>query len=54
MDDQGIEDAVTGAIAELNATRLKDMGRVMALLKERYAGQMDLAKAGKLVKQRLG
>jgi uncharacterized protein YqeY len=29
------------------------MGRVMALLKERYAGLMDLAKAGALVKERL-
>jgi uncharacterized protein len=54
MDDQGIQDAVTEAIAELGAKTLKDMGRVMGLLKERYAGQMDLAKAGKFVKQHLG
>jgi uncharacterized protein len=54
MDEQGIEDAVREAIAELGAKNLKDMGRVMGLLKERYAGQIDLAKAGKFVKQHFG
>jgi hypothetical protein len=54
MDEQGIEDAVREAIAELGAKKLKDMGRVMGLLKERYAGQIDLAKAGKFVKQHFG
>jgi hypothetical protein len=53
MDERGIEEAVTGAIAELQAKTLKDMGRVMSLLKNRYAGQMDLAKAGTFVKERL-
>jgi uncharacterized protein len=53
MDEQGIQEAVTAAIGELEAKTLKDMGRVMALLKERYAGLMDLAKAGALVKERL-
>ena len=32
-------------IAELGATSIKDMGKVMAALKERYAGQMDFARA---------
>jgi uncharacterized protein YqeY len=53
MDDQAIQEAVTAAIGELEAKTLKDMGRVMALLKERHAGQMDLAKAGAFVKERL-
>jgi uncharacterized protein len=53
MDDQAIREAVIAAIGELEAKTLKDMGRVMALLKERYAGLMDLAKAGALVKERL-
>src|SRR5512134_1886147 len=44
MDEQCIEDAVKEAIAELDAKSLRDMGRVMALLKQRYAGQMDPAK----------
>lgn len=53
MDERGIEEAVTAAIAELEAKTLKDMGRVMSLLKARYAGQMDLKKAGVLLKERL-
>ena len=53
MDEQCIEDAVKEAIAELDAKTPRDMGRVMALLKQRYAGQMDPAKAGKFVKQHL-
>ena len=53
MDEQCIEDAVKEAIAELDAKTLRDMGRVMTLLKQRYAGQMDPAKAGKFVKQHL-
>jgi hypothetical protein len=41
-------------VAELGATTIKDMGRVMAALKERYAGRLDFAKAGGLIKQKLG
>ena len=37
-------------ISELNAKGLKEMGRCMAALKERYAGQMDFGKASKVVK----
>lgn len=54
MDEGALEAAVAGAVAELEAKTLKDMGRVMSLLKERHPGQMDLARAGALVKQRLG
>jgi uncharacterized protein YqeY len=46
--------AIATAIAETGASNIKDMGRVMAHLKERYAGRMDFAKAGALVKQKLG
>jgi uncharacterized protein len=53
MDQRGMEEAVTAAIAELEAKTLKDMGRVMSLLKKRYAGQMDMAKAGAFIKERL-
>jgi uncharacterized protein YqeY len=45
--------AVGALIAELNAGGLKDMGRVMAALRERYAGQMDFSKASAIVKQQL-
>ncbi|MFZ1416373.1 MAG: GatB/YqeY domain-containing protein [Defluviicoccus sp.] len=54
MDDAAIEGAVAAAIDDVGGRTLKDMGRVMAALKERYAGQMDFVKASALVKQRLG
>jgi len=41
-------------VAELGATSVKDMGKVMAALKERHAGSIDMAKAGAVVKQNLG
>jgi len=46
--------AIGDIVTELGATSIKDMGKVMAALKERYAGQLDFAKAGGLVKQKLG
>jgi uncharacterized protein len=46
--------AVDAIATELGATGLKDMGRVMAALKERHAGQLDMSKASALVKARLG
>ena len=45
--------AIDAIIAETGAGSVKDMGRVMALVKERYAGQLDMAKASGLVKARL-
>ncbi len=44
---------VAAAIAELGASGPKDMGKVMAVLKERYAGQMDFAKASSTLKELL-
>ena len=41
-------------IKEIEAETLKDMGRTMAALKQRFSGQMDFAKAGALVKKLLG
>jgi uncharacterized protein len=49
-----LEAAVTAVIAEIGAQGMKDMGRVMAALKERHAGQMDGAKASQIVKRSLG
>ena len=47
-------DALIGeSIAASGASSIKDMGKVMAMLKERYAGRLDFAKAGAAVKQRL-
>ncbi|MFS4439189.1 GatB/YqeY domain-containing protein [Paracoccaceae bacterium GXU_MW_L88] len=46
--------AIDAAISETGASSIRDMGKVMGALKEKYAGQMDFAKAGATVKQRLG
>jgi len=43
--------AIEGVVADTGATSIKDMGKVMGLLKERYSGQMDFAKAGASVKE---
>ena len=54
MDETEIQSAVDSVVAEIDASGLKDMGRVMGELKKRYAGQMDFSKAGPMVKARLG
>jgi hypothetical protein len=53
MDEGAVKEAAGKVIAELGASSIKDMGKVMAAMKERYAGQMDFAKASSLVKERL-
>jgi len=53
MDEGEIQVAVDGVIKELNASTLKDMGRTMAALRDRYAGQMDFGKASGIVKAQL-
>ena len=53
MGDEEIGATVDALIAETGAASLRDMGRVMALIKERHAGQLDMAKASQLVKARL-
>ena len=53
LDGEESAAAIDAALAETGAQSLKDMGRVMALLKEHFAGRLDFAKAGALVKQRL-
>ena len=53
MSDEETRIAARAVSAELGASAMKDMGRVMAALKERYAGQMDFAKAGAAVKDAL-
>ncbi len=49
-----IEQAAKTVIGEVGASSIKDMGRTMATLKQRYAGQMDFGKAGAVVKALLG
>jgi uncharacterized protein YqeY len=47
-------EAVAAAIKEAGAASVKDMGKAMAILKQRYAGRLDFGKASALVKQMLG
>lgn len=44
---------IDAVIAETGAADIKDMGKVMGVLKSKYAGQLDMGKAGGLVKQKL-
>lgn len=46
--------AVEAAIAEIGATSIRDMGKVMGILKSKYTGQMDFGRVGPLVKDKLG
>ncbi len=50
LSDEEILDAVKKAIDETGAAGLKDMGSVMGSLREKYSGQMDFAKAGRIAK----
>lgn len=53
LTDAEVMDAVRAAVAETGAQSVKDMGKVMAALRSRHAGQMDFAKAGAAVKTAL-
>ena len=50
MEEAEIEKAAQSVVEELNASSLKDMGRCMGTLKERYTGRMDFSKAGATIK----
>lgn len=54
MSDDETRAAVDAVVKDLGAAGMKDMGRVMAALKERYSGRIDLGKAGGAVKAALG
>jgi uncharacterized protein YqeY len=53
MDDAAMEQAVAAAVAETGAASIKDMGKVMAVLKAKRAASLDMAKAGPMVKAKL-
>jgi len=53
MGDAEVEKALAAAIAEAGATTMKDMGKVMALLKPRLAGKADMGKVSSLLKAKL-
>ncbi|WP_064695916.1 GatB/YqeY domain-containing protein [Rhizobium aegyptiacum] len=53
LSDSEVRANISDVIAETGSSGVKDMGKVMAALKERYAGQMDFAKASATVKELL-
>lgn len=54
MDESEAMVAIKAVVAELGASSVKDMGRVMAAVKERFAGKLDMSKASGMVKAALG
>ncbi|MGL4634380.1 MAG: GatB/YqeY domain-containing protein [Beijerinckiaceae bacterium] len=54
MDDAETKAAIAAMVAETGANSMKDMGKVVAGLKAKFAGQMDFAKASQMVKTALG
>jgi len=53
LNDDEIAQAIDTAIAETGAASVRDIGKVMGLLKSRHAGEMDFGKAGAILKSRL-
>ena len=54
LGDDELQEVIQGIIEETGASDIKDMGKVMGVLKGKYAGQVDMGKAGGLVKEKLG
>ncbi len=54
MSDDEMKAAIDAAVAETGAAAMKDMGKVIGVLRGKYAGQMDFGKASGLVKAKLG
>lgn len=53
LDDAEMEAAIHGVIEETGAGSIKDMGKAMGVLRERYAGQMDFGRASAVLKAQL-
>ena len=53
LDEAGMAAAIAEAVGETGASSVKDMGQVMAFLKQNYAGQMDFSAASQAVKKAL-
>ncbi|WP_112322708.1 GatB/YqeY domain-containing protein [Oceanibium sediminis] len=54
LSESEVQKAIASAIEETGASSIRDMGRIMGVLKKRYAGQIDFGKAGAQVKAALG
>ena len=53
LDEAETKAAVDAAVAETGASSIRDMGKVMGILKAKYAGQMDFGRVGPQIKDRL-
>ncbi len=53
LSDDEIDRAIRAVVSEIGAGGIKDMGRAMGVLRERYAGRMDFAKASAILKRQL-
>ena len=54
LSDAEVAEAIETAIAEAEATSIRDMGKVIGKLKSQYTGQMDFGRVGPMVKAQLG
>ena len=53
LSDDEVRKAIDGLIKDMNISDMREMGKLMAELKSRYSGQMDMSKASGLIKERL-
>ena len=54
LEAEALSQVIAAAIAEVSASSIKDMGKVMGVLKAKYTGQMDFGAVGALIKAQLG
>ena len=54
LSDEEVGEIIDGLIDKIGAKDIKDMGKVMGILKSEYAGQIDMGKAGGIAKEKLG
>ncbi|MCO5134991.1 MAG: GatB/YqeY domain-containing protein [Phyllobacteriaceae bacterium] len=54
LDDAELDGVIAELVEETGAQSLRDMGKIMGLLKERYRGQVDMGRAGAKLKEKLG
>ena len=53
IDDEKVNELIDQVINETGSSNIRDMGKVMSVLKEKYSGQMDFGKASSTVKEKL-
>lgn len=53
LSEEEMSDVIDGLIRETGAASIKDMGKIMALIREKYMGKMDFGRASSLIKDKL-